>query len=194
MATVSLRKGQRVDLAKGISTMKIVLKWKESREIESWDLDIMGIETNDDQLIANNDPRRLVYYNNLTDPDKALVHMGDDKSGHDGEEMRLTLSKIDQGVKEVIFLLNIFESVRKNQNFGKIKGITMRIFFDNSTIPDLMYNLEDDESHNTATVLKVCSIYRSNGIWKVKAINEGVTSTLSNVLTNYGLESDDNSI
>ena len=148
-----------------------------------------------DQLIAKDDPRRLVYYNNLQDPENALVHSGDDRTGDgDGEEMKLDLSKVSTDVKELIFILNIFESMKNGQNFGEIKGTTLRIFYDNNTIPDLVYNLEEEDSHKTATVLKVCSVYRSGGIWKFKAINEGVTGTLTSVLTNYGLGSNDNSI
>lgn len=84
--------------------------------------------------------------------------------------------------------------VKKNQNFGEIKKTVLRIYYDDDTIPALVYNLEDEDSHKTATVLKVVSIYRAGGIWKVKAINEGVTSSLSRVLKNYGLDSNDNTI
>lgn len=195
MATVNLRKGQRVELAKGINKLRIELTWNASRRAQSWDLDIMAIEVDEDQLIAKDDPRRLVYYNNLQDPENALIHSGDDRTGDgDGEEMKLNLSKVSTDVKELIFILNIFESMKNGQNFGEIKGTTLRIFYDNNTIPDLVYNLEEEDSHKTATVLKVCSVYRSGGIWKFKAINEGVTGTLTSVLTNYGLGSNDNSI
>ena len=195
MATVNLRKGQRVELTKGINKMRIELTWKPSRRAQSWDLDIMAIELDEEQLLAQDDPKRLVYYNNLSDPEKALIHSGDDRTGEgDGEEMKLEPSKMNQDVREVIFILNIFESMKNGQNFGEIKGATLRIFYDDNTIPDLVYNLEEEDSHKTATVLKVCSIYRSGGIWKVKAITEGVTGTLSSVLTNYGLGSNDNSI
>lgn len=195
MATVNLRKGQRVELAKGISKLRIELTWKPSRKIESWDLDIMAIELDEDQLLAQDNPNRLVYYNNLQDPEKALVHSGDDRNGEGaGEEMKLDLSKVSPEVREVIFILNIFESMKNGQNFGEVKGTTLRIFYDNNTIPDLVYNLEEEDSHKTATVLRICSIYRSGGIWKFKAINEGVTGTLTSVLSNYGLGSNDNSI
>lgn len=195
MATVNLRKGQRVELAKGVSKFKIELTWTPSRKAESYDLDIMAIELDAEQLLANNDERRLVFYNNLADPEKALVHSGDDRTGEgEGEEMRLELKKLNNGVCEVLFILNIFESRKKNQNFGEIKDIVMRIYYDDSDVPALVYNLEDEESHKTATVLKICSIYKVSTIWKVKAINEGVTSTLTQVLTNYGLDSNDNTI
>lgn len=155
----------------------------------------MALELNEDQLIANGDISHLVFYNNLKDPQGALVHSGDDRTGEgDGEEMRLDVSKLHSGVKEVLFVLNIFESMKKNQNFGEIKHTVLRIYYDDDTIPALVYNLEEEESHRTATVLKVVSIYKSGGMWKVKAINEGVTSSLSSVLANYGLESNDKSI
>ena len=192
---VNLRKGQRVELAKGISKLRIELTWQASRKAESWDLDIMALELNEDQLIANGDISHLVFYNNLKDPQGALVHSGDDRTGEgDGEEMRLDVSKLHSGVKEVLFVLNIFESMKKNQNFGEIKHTVLRIYYDDDTTPALVYNLEEEESHRTATVLKVVSIYKSGGMWKVKAINEGVTSSLSSVLANYGLESNDKSI
>lgn len=195
MATVNLRKGQKVELSKGINKMRIELTWKPSRKAQSWDLDIMAIELDEEQLLAQDDPNRLVYYNNLQDPEKALVHSGDDRNGEGaGEEMKLDLSKVSPEVREVIFILNIFESMKNGQNFGEVKGTTLRIFYDNNTIPDLVYNLEEDDSHKTATVLRICSIYRSGGIWKFKAINEGVTGTLTSVLSNYGLGSNDNSI
>lgn len=192
---VNLRKGQRVELAKGVSKLRVELTWQASRKAETWDLDIMALELNSEQLIVNNDIRHLVFYNNLKDPQEALVHSGDDRTGEgDGEEMRLDVSRLHPEVSEVLFVLNIFESMKKNQNFGEIKKTVLRIYYDDDTIPALVYNLEDEDSHKTATVLKVISIYRSGGIWKVKAINEGVTSSLSQVLKNYGLDSNDNTI
>ena len=194
-ATVNLRKSQRVELAKGIRKMKIDLAWNPSRRAESWDLDIMAIEVDEDQLLVNDDPKSLVFYNNPSDTEGALTHSGDDRTGEgNGETMELNLSKLNQNVKEVIFILNIFESMKKSQNFGEIKGITLRIFCDDNTIPYLVYKLEEEDSHKTATVLKICSIYKSGEIWKVRAINEGVTGTLTSVLSNYGLGSNDNSI
>lgn len=195
MAVVNLRKGQRVELGKGISNLKIELTWDPSKKAEAWDLDIMAIELDNEQIIAGGDGRRLVFYNNLQDPNGALVHSGDDRTGEgDGEEMKLNLSRLPSSVSEVMFILNIFESMKNGQNFGEIKNAKLRIFYDDSSIPNLVYDLENEESHKTATVLKVISIYRSGAIWKVRAINEGVTSTLSQVLKNYGLDSNDNSI
>ena len=197
MATANLRKGQRVELAKGLKKLRIELTWQASRKAEAWDLDIMGIELDDDQLLCKNDVRRFVFYGNekLSDPEGALVHSGDDRTGEgDGEEMILNLDKLNPDVKEIMFILNIFESMKNNQNFGEIKNIVMRIYYDNNSIPDLVYDLESEESYKTATVLKVCSIYKTGGIWKYKAINEGVTGTLTSVLRNYGLDSNDNTI
>ena len=192
---VNLKKGQRVELAKGINKLRVELTWQASRKAESWDLDIMALELDSEQLIANGDINHLVFYNNLSDPQGALVHSGDDRTGEgDGEEMKLDVSKLHKDVTEVLFILNIFESMKKHQNFGEIKHTVLRIYYDDETIPALVYNLEEEESHKTATVLKVISIYKSNGVWKVRAINEGVTSSLSRVLGNYGLESNDNSI
>lgn len=197
MATANLRKGQRVELAKGLKKLRIELTWQASRKAEAWDLDIMGIELDDDQLLCKDDVRRFVFYGNekLSDPEGALVHSGDDRTGEgDGEEMILNLDKLNPDVKEIMFILNIFESMKNNQNFGEIKNIVMRVYYDNNSIPDLVYDLESEESYKTATVLKVCSIYKTGGIWKYKAINEGVTGTLTSVLRNYGLDSNDNTI
>lgn len=195
MAIVNLRKGQRVELGKGINNLRIELTWDPSKKAEAWDLDIMAIELDNEQLIAGGDGRRLVFYNNLEDPNGALVHSGDDRTGEgDGEEMKLNLSRIPSSVSEILFILNIFESMKNGQNFGEIKNTKLRIFYDDSTIPNLVYDLEEDDSHKTATVLKIISIYRSGSIWKVRTLNEGVTSTLSQVLKNYGLDSNDNSI
>lgn len=175
--------------------MRIELTWQASRKAETWDLNIMALELNSEQLIANNDINYMVFYNNLHDPQNALTHSGDDRTGEgDGEEMKLDLAKLNPEVSEVLFILNIFESMKKHQNFGEIKHVTLRVYYDDNSIPALVYNLEDEDSHKTATVLKVVSIYKTNGVWKVRAINEGVTSSLSRVLSNYGLESNDNSI
>lgn len=197
MATVNLTKGGRVELAKGISALTVDLTWKPSSSAKAWDLDIMALELNEDGILidANTNAQHFVFYGNLADPEKAVVHSGDDRTGEgDGEEMKVNLQKVHPSVKEIVFLLNIFESQKLGLNFGQIKDIKLRIFQDGSSTPALVYDLEDEASHNTASVLKIFSIYRSGGIWKVKAINEGVTSTLSGVLKTYGLDSTDNSI
>lgn len=53
--------------------------------------------------------------------------------------MRLDVSKLNPEVSEVLFVLNIFESMKKNQNFGEIKKIVLRIYYDDDTIPALVY-------------------------------------------------------
>lgn len=68
---VNLRKGQRVELAKGIRKLRVELTWQASRKAESWDLDIMALELDSDQLIANGSGNHLVFYNNLKDPQEA---------------------------------------------------------------------------------------------------------------------------
>lgn len=35
---VNLRKGQRVELAKGVSKLRVELTWQASRKAETWDL------------------------------------------------------------------------------------------------------------------------------------------------------------
>ena len=124
MATANLRKGQRVELAKGLKKLRIELTWQASRKAEAWDLDIMGIELDEDQLLCKDDVRRFVFYGNekLSDPEGALVHSGDDRTGEgDGEEMILNLDKLNPDVKEIMFILNIFESMKNNQTSEKLR-------------------------------------------------------------------------
>lgn len=197
MATVKLSKGSRVELEKGVSKVRFDLSWTPSDSAQDYDLDIIAVELNSDQTLFEDDPRYLIFYNNLQDPNGGVKHMGDDRTGENGERIEANLDNIPKGVKEVLFILNIFKSGQRHQNFGEIHNIKLRAYTDENTdIPALMYDLENETSHKTATVLKVFSVYRSEGggLWKVRAINEGVTSTLAGVLRSFGIDVDDNSI
>lgn len=199
MAIINLSKGAVVGLTKGIQHLKVDLSWTPSKTAQEYDLDIMALELDEDGIIIDadkDDCKYLVFYNCLSDKEEAVIHSGDDRTGEgDGEEMNVFISKLNPEVKSIVFVLNIFKSKDRHQNFGEIKNIKVRIYQDDEALPSLVYNLEEDSSHSTATVLKVISIYKSkSGAWTVKAINEGVTSTLTGVLKSYGVTTNDSSI
>lgn len=80
---VTLKKGGRVDLTKGTNLKEamIGLGWDTNKYQGSkdFDLDLVIFECDGNNRCV--DENHFVYYNNLQDPEAAIVHSGDNRTG-----------------------------------------------------------------------------------------------------------------
>lgn len=167
-----MNKGQKIILNN--EKFSIRLDWVGSN---GTDLDLMALELDEeDTVVCSN----LVFYNNLSDPEQAIRLSG--------KEIQAHLSKLNPKVVKVLFLSNIFNAKSKRQSFRDIENIKARVYDGKQEIE---VELEYEE---TATTVRICSLYRTLSGWKLKVISEGITSTLSSILSIYGLSTDDKTI
>lgn len=198
---INLQKGQRVDLTKGnkgLSKILIGLGWDPVKKqgggllgglFKGGSADI-DCDASVLMLDENNKFRKkedLIYYGNLRSPNGSIVHTGDNITGDgdgDDEQIIVELNLIPADVQKLVFVVNIYDCVRRKQDFGLIENAFIRVANAGSNEELIRYNLSDNYAGKTSLV--VGEIYRNNNEWKFAAIGEGtLEASLSEIVNRY---------
>ncbi len=181
--SVNLKKGQKVELRKetGGSLHKIMvgLGWDEVEQKKKGffapkpqdiDCDASAFLCAGGRLMDVSD---VVYFNNLVHTSQAVRHMGDNLTGAgegDDEQIFVDLDALPSQYDKVVFVVNIYQAMQRNQHFGLIRNAFIRIC-DAETNKELCkYNLSENYDNMTAMVFG--ELYRYNQAWKFNAIGQ----------------------
>ena len=205
---ISLQKGQRVDLTKGnpgLSKILVGLGWDPVQAGKSGggglfgglfggggaggganvDCDASVIMLGANDKIQNN--KDVIYFGNLKSNDGSVQHSGDNLTGDgdgDDEQVMIDLSRVPASVQKLVFIVNIYDCVKRKQHFGMIRNAFIRVVNPSNNNELIRYNLSDDYSGQTSLV--VGEIYRHNTEWKFAAVGTGTTAaSLSEVVRSY---------
>lgn len=186
--TISLKKGEKVELTKGIKQIKLALGWQPKKfdTEQDFDLDASVLCLNKDGKA--NDGQDLVFYNNKKHPSGAIVHSGDDRTGGgkgDNEIINIDLSKLPANIERIACIITIYEAEERKQNFGMIESAFARVV-DPATNQELVRH-DLTESYSLETAMIVGEIYRHDGEWKFGAIGAGFAGGLDALAKKYGL-------
>lgn len=182
---INLQKGQRIAL--GFTKMTIGLGWDPNDGSGyDFDLDASAIMIDQNRKLVSEDC--FVFYNNLTSPDGALTHTGDDPSGKnsdgdDDEAITVDLEKVDPKVEEILFVVTIEDFERRRQNFGQVRNSYIRIIDDISRQEIAKYELDEDFSIETG--VEFGRLYKRGGSWKFEASGIGYRADLAFFLEKY---------
>lgn len=194
--SISLQKGQKVSLSKenaGLSTVLVGLGWDEApqkrgllglKTQQDIDCDASAILLKNGKLCGNGD---LVYFGNLVHKSGTVRHMGDNLTGAgegDDEQILIDLAKIPPEYDRIVMVVNIYDAVRRKQQFGMIRNAFIRLVDGRNNREMCKYNLTEDYSGMTAMIFG--EIYRYNGEWKFSAIGQGTNDpSLSDLCRRY---------
>lgn len=186
--SINLKKGQKIDLKKsnpGLSTVRVGLGWDPVNQGGGFLKSLFGsgnadIDCDASVFLLNKDskPIDLIYFGNLRTRNDSIIHTGDNLTGEgegDDEVILVDLDRIDPKVDKLLFVVNIYDCVRRGQDFGMIQNAYIRITDAKNNSEIARYNLSDD--YRGKTGLLVGLIYRYNGTWKFNAIGEGTRDT-----------------
>lgn len=186
---VSLSKGGNVSLTKlapGLSKVFAGLRWDPNLEGGAdWDLDAWAFLLNADGKVPN--AQHFVFYTNKSDPAGSVTTGPDNRSGAgegDDETVSLNLEKVPADVQRIVIGVSIDEAAARNQNFGQVKGSSIRIVNATNEEQLAVYDLREDAS--TATAMLFGEVYRHNGEWKFRALGQPAAS-LAAVCNSYGV-------
>lgn len=180
--SISLQKGQKVSLSKdnaGLSKVVVGLGWDEVQQSRGFfapkpqalDCDASAILLKNGKLVDKND---VVYYGNLAHKSGSVNHMGDNLTGAgdgDDEQIIIDLSRIPQEYDRIVFVVNIYQAVKRKQNFGLVRNAFIRLVDDRNNKELCKYDLTENYSGMTAMIFG--EVYRYNGEWKFNAIGQG---------------------
>ncbi len=185
--SVSLKKGQKVDLTKGnsgISKVIVGLGWDEKKSGKGGlfgamfgkkgadiDCDASAIMCTNGKCISAED---VVYFGNLRHKSGAVTHMGDNLTGAgegDDEQIVVDLTRVPQQYDRIVIVVNIYQAVARHQDFGMIQNAFIRIVDCRNNTEMCKFNLSENYDGMYAMVFG--ELYRHDGEWKFNAIGQG---------------------
>jgi stress response protein SCP2 len=201
---INLQKGQRIDLTKGnpgLSKILVGLGWDpvqssgggglfgslfgggSSNANVDCDASVIMLGAND-KLQNNKD---VIYFGNLRSYDGSVQHSGDNLTGDgdgDDEQISIDLSRVPANIQKLVFVVNIYDCIKRKQHFGMIRNAFIRVVNPNTNQELLHYNLTDN--YSGLTCLVTGEIYRHGNEWKFAAIGSGTNAaSLSEVVRSY---------
>ena len=168
--SISLKKGEKIDLKKsnpGLNSLLVGLGWDPVSQkgggflsslfgggAPDIDCDASVFMLNErGQMNSNKD---LIYFGNLKSSCKSVIHTGDNLTGDgdgDDEQILVDLSKVPSNVHKLLFVVNIYDCVKRRQHFGMIKNAFIRVVDRDTNKEIAKYNLTDDYSDKTALIV-----------------------------------------
>jgi len=191
---INLQKNQGINLSKDHKHVRRFLvdtKWDvntaaQSR-LEQFEVNVSAFLLNHKTgapLAARDED--FVFYNNRQDPTGAVVHSPDD--WQDGDDLDILAAK-NPAVDEVSLIVEIYEGLKRQQNFGHINHTTAVIIDADTKTPIAQFRLTEDDGQYTA--VQMGSFVHENGDWHFKAVGKGYNKGLAAFLTAYGLQAAD---
>lgn len=191
--SVSLQKGQKVDLTKGnagLSRIVVGLGWDEAKpqkkggllggllgggkNVQAIDCDAMAFVCDESgRITATSD---VVFFNNLNHPSGAVQHMGDNLTGAgegDDEQIMVNLAAVPPQYSKIVFTVSIYQARERQQHFGGIENAFIRIVDAANNTELCKYNLSENYDNMTSVIFG--EVYRHDGEWKFNAIGSGTT-------------------
>ena len=91
------------------------------------DIDASVIMLQDDKFASNDN---LVYFGNLKSKCGSVTHTGDNITGEgdgDDEQVIVDLKKVPANVNKLVFVVNIYDCVKRKQDFGQVENAFIRV-------------------------------------------------------------------
>ncbi|WYF03561.1 TerD family protein [Bacillus velezensis] len=195
---ISLQKGQRIDLTKGkagLSKLLVGLDWDPVSSGGFFGKLFGGgganIDCDASVLMLENDKmtdsKNVIYFGNLKSRCGGVVHTGDNLTGEgdgDDEQILIDLAKVPAQINKLVFVVNIYDCVRRKQDFGMIQNAFIRVVDQANREELVTYNLRDNYSGRTSLI--AAEIYRQDGEWKFAAVGEGTNDTkIGDIVNRY---------
>jgi stress response protein SCP2 len=179
--TISLVKGQKIDLTKGnagLSKITVGLGWDPVQKRSFFGSKKVDIDCDASALLLDENGKltgkNLVCFHNLKSPDGSVVHSGDNRTGEgdgDDEQINIDLARVPANIQRILVVVNIYDCVNRKQDFGMIASAYIRVLNQANQQELIRFNLTDNYSGKTALI--VGEVYRHSGEWKFNAIGEG---------------------
>ena len=206
---INLIKGQRVELDKGLTHLKIEMGWKVNPNAKpAYDLDAStfllgqsGQIENEFDFVFYGSPNKTIV-NDEERPcslDKSVLgsvdDLGDDEddTGEGSEEIDVDLTKTSSSVKEILFTVSIYWSPRDyndpenaprvKYNFGQVRDAYIQIR--NAVTNDIICRYDLDEDFSTDKGVEFGRLYRRGNEWKFQAVGEAHKDGLEPICRKY---------
>lgn len=188
--SVSLTKGGNVSLTKqapGMTDVLVGLGW-DARTTTGTDFDLDASAILLDAEGKALSDKHFIFFNNLTSPDGAVKHTGDNLTGEgDGDDEAITvdLTALPAEAAKIVFPVSIYEGQARGQGFGQVRNAFIRVVDRSTNAEVTRYDLSEDASTETAMVFG--ELYRNGAEWKFRAVGQGYSSGLVGIAQDFGV-------
>lgn len=180
--SINLQKGQKINLSKesrsGLNKVMVGLGWDEVPQKRGFfapkpqdiDCDAFAILLGYDGKLLNhtNEIKQCtVFFNNLVWPGGSIRHMGDNLTGAgegDDEQIFVDLQNVPYDIGTIVFAVNIYDALNRNQHFGMIRNAFIRVVDYERNIELCKFNL--NENYNNMTALVAGALMRTDSGWE----------------------------
>lgn len=191
MTSISLAKGQNIDLTKGnpsLTKIRLGLGWDPAVTTGTdFDLDASAIRRTATGLARGAED--LVFYNQLKTPDGSVVHSGDDRTGgnsnDDDEIITVDLNAQPADIQSIVFVATIHEAAKRGQTFGQVSNAFIRVVDDATGRELAKFDLTEDGGQYTS--MSFAEVYRHGGEWKFRALGTGSKDDIGTLFRSFGL-------
>lgn len=181
---INLQKGQRISLKKEAPKLEQLmcgLGWDVAKKsgflgglFESdFDLDSSVLCLDSRGKIKNQS--EIVYFGNLRHYSSAINHLGDNLTGDgtgDDEEIMVNLPLIPKNICKLVFVVNIYNALERNQHFGQVKNAFVRLVNRNNNQEIVRYTLSGN-AYEGQTGMIMAELTRVDDDWEMTAKGEG---------------------
>ena len=196
--SVSLQKGQKVDLTKGNAGLRRVmvgLGWDAAEQqaglfggrTQDIDCDAIAFLLNSEGRIESSSD--VVFFNNLRHMSGCVLHQGDNLTGEgegDDEQIMVDLANLPAKYERVVVLVSIYKATDRGQHFGMIRNAFIRLVDADKNKELCIYNLSENYAGTTALVFG--ELYRYKGEWKFNAVGQPLQVwSIAQLAERYGL-------
>lgn len=185
---INLQKGQRISLSKeapGLTKIMCGLGWDVAQSsggglfgalgnTKNLDLDASIICLDDKDKVGG--AKDIIYFGNLSHSSGAITHLGDNLTGAgtgDDEQIIVDLSRMPSTIHKLVFTVNIYKCLARQQDFGMVQNAFVRLVDLSSNKELAKYNLSGSQ-YQGSTGMIMADIYRHNNDWKMAAIGNGL--------------------
>jgi tellurium resistance protein TerD len=129
-----------------------------------------------------------VFFNNLTSPDGAVAHLGDNLTGTgtgDDEQITVNLAGLPPEAVRIMFNVSIYEAAERVQSFGQVSNAFIRVVNQADSAELARYDLSEDASTETAMLFG--ELYRHGAEWKFRAVGQGYATGLAGIAKDFGV-------
>ena len=185
--SINLSKGQRISLKKEAPKLEQLmcgLGWDVAKSkggflgglfTKDFDLDASVICLNKKGKMTSSDD--LVYFGNLRHFSSAITHMGDNLTGKgdgDDEQILVNLATIPDNIKSLVFVVNIYDSLDRKQDFSKVSNAFVRLVNCQTNKEIARYSLSGDDYQNQTGMIMAQINRLDSGDWEVCAKGDGI--------------------
>lgn len=191
---INLVKGQTIDLRKNaqgeafdLSTVTIGLGWDvQAGRGAAYDLDATALLLSATGKLTG--LQDVVYFGNKKHSSGHVWSNGDNLTGAgDGDDEQLTvkLDSIGPQYDKIVFMVNIYQGVKKGQHFGLVANAYIRAV-DKKGKEIVKYRLSDDAAYTNMCSVIFAEAYRREGSWKFRALGEALpVDSIGDVAARY---------